>query len=423
MMFFYRLCWSMLALFIPLYLRVRLRKGKEDRERLHERYGLASAARPGGTLIWIHAASVGETQSVLPLIERMLRDMPWLFVLLTTGTRTSAQMVASKKISRLIHQYIPLDRRKYVARFLHHWHPDCALWVESEFWPEMLIQTHTARIPSLLINARISERSVRRWQRAPLLAKRLLAGFSTIVASSDEDAARLMLLGAPYISQVANLKYDAPALPCDASSLGYFTSGLGDRPSILIASTHKGEEELLIDALAPLYQSAPNVLTVIVPRHAERGEWLTAHFRNAGWQVAQRSGAESLAPTTQIYIADTMGELGLFFRACGVVVMGGSFIPQGGHNLLEPARLKCAIITGPFMHNFHEMTAHMLAHEALWQVASAAELAEACFHLLSDPAHAGAMGKKAWQLATKSQGAGELVLQVLKPILEKKSYA
>lgn len=392
------------------YLNKRAARGKEDPARLTERFGHASTTRPSGTLIWIHAASVGELQSVLALISRISDAYPSASVLITTGTVTSAQLLAERKLPRVIHQFVPVDSYFCVQRFLQHWQPDLALWVESEFWPELLHQTQTRGIPTMLINARMSEKSAQNWARMRSIIAPLLNGFTAVFPSTEADGERLKRLGTPNIIRTSNLKFDAPPLPANTAALSAFSASTDGRPMILAASTHDGEEQIIATVAMALRATWPDLLTVIVPRHATRGDAITAMLQQQTLHVAQRSKTEAITTATSYYVADTMGELGLFFRACDMVCMGGSLIPHGGHNLLEPARLNCAIITGPYMHNFADITERMQHAEALIVAENAAGLEAACRLLLGNPEKQLNLADKAWQFVQETQGAADAIM-------------
>lgn len=403
------------------YLNKRARRGKEDASRLAERFGHASMPRPSGTLIWIHAASVGELQSVLALITRISDAYPQAHMLITTGTVTSAQLLAARNLPRVIHQFVPMDSYFSVKRFLHHWQPDLALWVESEFWPELLHQTQLRGTPTMLINARMSEKSAARWARLQRVITPLVNGFSAVFPSTEKDAERLKRLGSPRIMTTGNLKFDAPPLPADTASLSAFSASTDGRPMILAASTHDGEETIIAHATTELRATYPDLLTVIVPRHATRGDGIVAMLNQHTPHVVQRSKAGVITSATQYYVADTMGELGLFFRACDIVCMGGSFTPHGGHNLLEPARLNCAIITGQHMHNFAEMAARMQQAGAILIAADAQALQAACKLLLGNPEKQLNLADKAWQFVQESQGAADAIMTTIAQQLRQKA--
>ncbi len=403
------------------YLNKRARRGKEEASRLPERFGHASSPRPTGTLIWIHAASVGELQSVLALVTRISDAYPNAHVLITTGTVTSAGLLAARKLPRVIHQFVPIDTYASVKRFLQHWQPDLALWVESEFWPELLHQTQARGTPTMLINARLSQKSSARWARLHSIITPLVNGFSAVFPSTEADGERLKHLGDPRIITTGNLKFDAPPLPADTAALSAFSASTDGRPMILAASTHEGEETMIAEAATALRAGHQNLLTVIVPRHATRGDSIVTMLKQHTPHVAQRSKADAITAATQYYVADTMGELGLFFRACDIVCMGGSFIAHGGHNLLEPARLNCAIITGQHMHNFAEMTARMQQAGAIIVAPDAPALEAACNLLLGNPEKQLNLADKAWQFVQESQGAADAIMTTIAQQLGQKA--
>ncbi|MEQ8936954.1 MAG: 3-deoxy-D-manno-octulosonic acid transferase, partial [Amphiplicatus sp.] len=369
---------------IRLYLAYRKTKGKEDPVRFSERLGHAGRDRPAGFLVWAHAASVGESLSLLPLIERLLGDRPDLNILVTTGTVTSATLMAERLPAGAFHQYMPVDCPPYVRRFLDHWRPDLVLWAESEFWPNMITALKDRAVPLVLINGRVSLRSFKGWQRHAKLIGHLLSAFSLCLGQTDGDAERLRILGARDARCLGNLKFAVPPLPCDERDLEALKQAVGARPRWLAASTHPGEEEIVARVHRNLRETFPDLLTVVVPRHPERGADIARTAENAGLTAARRSANEPLSAQTDIYIADTLGELGLFFRVCEVVFMGKSLVPLGGQNPLEPAKLDCAILQGPHTANFAEMTERLKAARAFREVAGENELPDAVRGLLND---------------------------------------
>jgi 3-deoxy-D-manno-octulosonic-acid transferase len=364
----------------------RIIKGKEDPTRLNERFGIASAPRPAGTtLIWFHAASVGETMSVLPVIQALAGRAQ---VLLTTGTLTSAKLAAERLPAFARHQFVPLDHPAWVDAFLTHWHPDAAVFVESEIWPGMLTQCDARGTPRLLINARISARSAAKWRWLPSLATRLLGGFRAIHAQSPGDAANLRALGVGTVLEWGNLKFFAPKLPVDPAALATLQAQIPG-PLWLAASTHPGEEVLLLQAHETLLAAYPNLITIIVPRHPERGAEVAA------LAAAPRRSQRQAPQPGKIYVADTLGELGLFFRAAPFAFIGNSLVGFGGHNVIEPALLGRPVITGPHNENFVEAAARMREAGALVEVQDAPSLAAAAKTWLDDPAAANAAGAAA----------------------------
>ncbi len=402
---------------IALYLAGRRRRGREDTGRFRERLGIPGRARPEGPLVWLHAASVGETLSVLPLIERLDRDRPDLGLLMTTGTVTSAHIAAGRLPERAIHQYVPVDRGSYVRRFLDHWRPDATLWIESEFWPNLLSATQARAVPLALVNGRVSDRSYARWQRWPGLIRTLLGGFALSLGQTERDAERLRKLGARNAKCVGNLKSAAPPLPADEAALADLRAALGSRPRWLAASTHAGEEEIAGEVHKGLAGRFPGLVTLVVPRHPYRGAAIAAALRGRGLGVAQRSADEAIGPETDVYVADTLGELGIFYRLAGVVFVGGSLVPHGGQNPLEPARLDSALLFGPHMMNFREMTEALLAAGAAQTVADGEALTDEAGRLIGDDEARRAAAEATERVAAHRAGALERVLAAIAPHL------
>ncbi len=380
----YRAVTMAAAPLIRRYLSGRAARGREDPARINERYGEASIARPDGQVIWIHGASVGEALSMLSLIERLVSENPTLNILMTTGTVTSAKLLAERAPAKVIHQYVPLDRIAWVRRFLDHWRPDAVLWVESEFWPNLLTSIGDRKIPAVLINARISERSFGQWRRARWIIRRLLGNFDLCLAQTDVDADRLRRLGAKQVKCLGNLKFSALPLPADEAALGKIREMIGDRPAWLAVSTHPGEEAIIAAAHNILRKSHPDAIAIIVPRHPARGADIAAELREAGLRVGLGSANESPTPGTDIYIADSMGELGLYFRLTRAAFIGGSLVPHGGQNLLEAAHLGCPVIHGPHMANFLAITEEMSAVDATVTVRDAEQIAHELARLIDD---------------------------------------
>ncbi len=369
---------------IALYLRGRRRRGKEDPERFAERQGRASRPRPEGPLIWIHTASVGELTSALPLMRCLLEQRAELTLLVTSGTVTSARLAADRLPPRAIHQFVPADRPDWVGRFLDHWRPDLALWVESELWPNLLGQSRARGIVTVLINARMSRRSFRRWQRLPGLIGPLLGGFALCLAQDQEQAERLRALGATKVEVSGSLKQAAEPLPAEAAELQRLRAATAGRPLWLAASTHDGEEAIAARVHGDLAAAHPGLLTIIVPRHPERGDELAAALTAGGLKLAQRSTGQRIEPATEIYLADTLGELGLFYRLSEIVFVGGSLTPRGCQNLLEAARLGAAVIHGPDVENFRVAAADLAAAGASTMVRDGGELGREVAALLID---------------------------------------
>ncbi len=401
---------------IRAYLNRRRQRGKEDALRFPERHGIAGRPRPAGPLVWLHGASVGESLSLLPLIER-LAARPGLSLLVTTGTVTSARLLAERLPAQAAHQYIPVDRPPWVKRFLDHWRPDLALWAESDFWPNMLDETGRRRIPLILVQGRVSPRSFRGWCRMPRFIRRVLSNFTLCLAQTEGDAQHLRRLGARDVRCLGNLKLSVPPLPCDEVEFARLAGLLHGRPVWLAASTHPGEEAIAADVHQRLAATHPRLLTVIAPRHPTRGDEVSALIRAAGLTVAQRSHGQAPAPDTAVFVADTLGEMGLLFRLAPIVFMGKSLTAEGGQNPFEPACLGATVLFGPRMSNFPDMVPALLASGGGEAVADAVELADAVARLLDDPALLNAR-RNAAQAWTKAEaGALDSVAAALDPFL------
>lgn len=413
----YRLATRALGPLLPLLLARRMRSGKEDTRRLGERLGIASIARPPGPLVWIHGASVGEALSVLTLIARLRRARADLNVLVTTGTVTSARLMEERLPEGALHQFAVLDHPDYTARFLDHWKPDLAVWIESEFWPNMIVAAHERGIPLALVNARITEKSFRGWRRFPALIADLLGRFSVVFAQDKASAARLAALGARGVIAPGNLKHDAEALGAHEADLAALRAAIGARPLWLAGNTHDGEEKIAADVHARLARQRPDLLTFIVPRHPARGAAIAAELRRRGFAVARRTEGEAIESATQIYLADTLGELGIFYRLAGIVFIGGTLSDTGGHNPFEPARLGAALIAGPVDYNFAEAYATFEEANALVRVADGAALADAVAMLLDDDATREARATAAERVASQSGGATARTAEALLALL------
>ena len=333
--------------------RQRLRRGKEDAVRISERRGVATIARPAGPLVWIHGASVGEVLAGAALVER-LRELN-VRILLTSGTVTSAAIIAQRFAADIIHQFVPYDSPRFVARFLDHWQPSIGLFIESDLWPNLILSAAERRIPLIVANGRMSPRSFRRWRAAPVSMNALLSHFEMCLAQSEGDAARFAALGSPHVFNTGNLKFDVPAPPADTIKLGQLLAATKGRPMIVAASTHPGEEEVVLDAHRRLVGGFQNLLTIIVPRHPRRGDSIANLVTANGLRPALRSRGAMPGAETDIYVADTLGEIGLFYRAAPIVFMGGSIAAIGGHNPIEAIKLGAATIHGPYVHNWTDI--------------------------------------------------------------------
>ena len=413
----YALAGRLATPWVARYLRRRVGRGKEDPARLGERWGHSTLSRPAGRLVWLHAASVGESPAVPPPIEEIRAAGPALAPLTASRTRTTA-LLGERLPAGVVHQYVPVDLPQAVGRFLEHWRPDLALFVESELWPTMLRALARRGTPLALVNARMSAGSFRGWRRVPGLAPGLLAGVRLVLAESPESAERFAALGAPQVVAPGNPKLAAPPLPVDEAELARIAALLGQRPRFAAASTHPGEEAILAEALARLRQRWPALLCVLAPRHPERGDAVAALLGARGLEVAQRSRGEAPAAATAVLLADTLGELGLVYRLADIAFVGGSLVPRGGQNLLEPARLGRALLAGPHLENFALPAQHLGEAGALRRVADAAGLAAAIADWLEQPGERAAAGQAAELAARTEAGVLQAVLGGLRPLLE-----
>ncbi|NVO17126.1 MAG: 3-deoxy-D-manno-octulosonic acid transferase [Rhodoplanes sp.] len=411
----YRFATTVATPFARYLLAHRLKRGKEHPERIAERRGEAGAARPRGPLVWVHGASVGELIAALPVVERLCAR--GLAVLVTTGTVTSSEVAARRLPAGALHQFVPLDAPSYVARFLDHWRPDLGLFVESDLWPNLIVGCATRHIPLILINGRLSERSYEKWRRAPATIEALLSRFDLCLVRSPEDAQRFGALGAPRIGVTGNLKLDVPALPVDPARFAELRRALGSRPLVVAASTHAGEEMVLIEAHRRLRIDFPRLITVIAPRHPDRGDEIAMMAKISGLEARRRSQGVLPNAATEIYVSDTLGELGLLYRLAPVVFMGGSLIPHGGQNPIEPIKLGAAVLHGPHVKNFADIYAALDHAGGAQPVADGDDLARRLALLLADQearARLAAAGERTVQILA---GAVERTMAALEPYL------
>ena len=409
----YRAAMSLLRPVAPLILKMRERSGKEDPRRRGERLGLAGVARPQGIVCWVHAASVGETNAVLPVIEALGNARPDLNFILTTGTVTSAGLAERRLGPNAVHQYVPLDAPEYAARFLEHWQPDLAVFTESEIWPSLILETSARKIPIALVNARLSHRSRRRWQRNKSMAMPLFSRFSVVLAQNERMALGFSVLGARNVSAVGNLKIDAPPPPIDLNELERLKTALDGRPVFAAASTHEGEEESIAVAHRALARHFEGLCTIIAPRHPERGTALAETLKNLGFTVAQRSLGTLPGPRTEIYIADTIGELGTLYALAPVAFIGGSLVDRGGQNPIEAVRHGAAVLTGPHWQNFRDAYRTLLRHDGAVEVKSSADIAAAVSRLLDSPEELQRMRAGATQALGTLSGALDKTVEAL----------
>ncbi len=379
---------TLIAILYPLvikrYINKRKENGKEDVKRFNERIGRPALKRPEGKLVWLHGASVGESVSMLPLIQKIIETYPDIHVMVTTGTVTSADVMNKRLPERAFHQFIPIDNPIFTTRFVKYWHPDVVLWFESEFWPAILSSIRRKNIPLILINGRISNKTFKRWQQFDFLSKELLSCFTLCLGQSEEDAYRLRVLGAKDAICLGNLKYAGLPLPIDEEKRNELLTQINNRPLWLASSTHNDEEVKVAKIHQRLLAKFPDLLLIIAPRHPNRGQEITDELHKLNIKTALRSANEKITTATNIYIADTIGEMGLWYDIANLVFIGGSLIPHGGQNFIEPSRVRDAVIVGPYMHNFTDAMNRAKKADAIMQINDTVELEELVSQLLEN---------------------------------------
>ncbi len=404
------------VLMTPVWLIVffiRFIKGKEDKKRFKERFGFAGRPCPEGDLIWMHGASVGECLSMLSLIKKLLEQNPNLHIMVTSGTVTSAEIMEKRLPERAFHHYLPLDVPTFTTRLIRHFKPKAVLWFESEFWPTTLHAFKKEKVPLILLNGRISDRSFQRWQKHPAVIRQMLSCFVATLGQSEEDRRRLEVLGSPETACVGNIKCAATPSPFDAAELALLLQDMGGRPAWLMASTHGPEEEMMTEAMVKLKQQFPTLLTLCAPRHPNRAEELKKMFIAHGFQVAQRSLKEKIQNNVDVYLSDTLGEMGLIYQLAPVVFVGGSLIPFGGQNMLEPMYWSRVVLVGEHTQNFRAFMKMGKEQNTVIEVKSVAELAERISYYLLHPAEQKQMGERAHEMAVSEMAVLDRVVSYL----------
>lgn len=413
-LFLYRVIFVLLTPFLVVWFWIRLLKGKENKSRFCERLGHPKKPRPQGKLIWMHGASVGECLSMMPLINKLLEMDSELNIMVTSGTVTSADLMAKRLPPRAFHQFIPIDSPWGARSFVRHFKADAVLWFESDFWPSLLTAIHKEGIPLVLLNGRISDKSFARWQKSKWFVKSLLKYFTLTLGQSPENTRRLQVLGSPATDCVGNIKYAAPPSPFDAAELEKIQKAIGNRPCWTGASTHHNEEEKMAFVHHELKKIWPNILTINVPRHPNRADDIEKMFIKNGLTVARRSRNEEITENTDVYLADTIGEMGLLYRLAPIVLVGGSLIPFGGQNMLEPMSLSKSVIIGPYAFNFKEIVQSGKEKQALLEVKDEKELLETIKDLLKNPEKQVSLNEKAHATATSEMAVLDRLYQCLK---------
>ena len=408
--------WGGVALYAVIgpYLALRAAKGKEDRARRRERYGFASVPRPAGPLVWFHAASVGETMALIPLIKEVRRR--GIAVVLTTGTVTSARVVQERLGSDIIHQYAPLDLKPAISRFLDYWHPDLAIMAESEIWPMTILELGRRHIPQVLVNGRISDRSFPRWKRRLSFADAIFENFALVIAQSETDAERFRTLGALPVLVSGNLKVDTDAPPADAAVLRGYLDQIGDRRTWAAISTFEGEEAAAGTVHRALKERT-GLLTIVVPRHPERSDAVADMLTASGLTVARRTKNDPLTPETDIFLGDTIGEMGLYLRMTEIAFVGRSLFAEGGQNPLEPAMLGCAILSGGNVQNFRESYQQLARNGSAKMVRDAEMLAKGVHYLLMNDEMRRQMIEAGQETVQDMRGALRATIKGLEPYI------
>ncbi len=413
----YRIAGRALSPVVPALLADRAAKGKEDPARLNERLGRPLRPRPPGPLVWLHGASVGECLSLLPVIDGLRARRPDLALLVTSGTLASAELLARRLPPDAVHQFVPVDTPAAAARFIGHWRPDLCVFVESDLWPNLLDAARRQGARTALLSARLSAGSLRGWGRAPAAALRVLGGFDLVMAQDAALSDALAALGA-RTDGLLNLKLAGSPLPVDETVRLEEAERLDGRPLLLAASTHPGEDEIVLDAYAPLAAGEDAPVLVLAPRHPVRGEAVAALARSQGLEVARRGAGEAVTARTQVLVADTLGELGLWFSLARMALVAGSLVPKvGGHNPLEPARLGCPMASGPHVENWQGIYEALAAVDGFVPVADAAALTAAWATALSDPAAMLALAERAARRAASGTEALDAALDRLEALL------
>ncbi|MDR1137111.1 MAG: 3-deoxy-D-manno-octulosonic acid transferase [Synergistaceae bacterium] len=402
-------------------LAIRAMRGHEsgDRRRRAERLGISGAPRPEGLIFWFNAVSVGESNSIMPIVDFVLKKYPLAHALITTTTVTGAENMAAKLAGRrAVHQFLPLDRRAYAERFFSYWEPVAGFFTDSDFWPNILLSASARRIPLILLNGRVSDRSYARWARHRGVSRRLMGAFVYALAKSADDAKKLSDMGIAKVDCVGNLKYAAPALRRDPDRLEEFSSRAGGRASWVASVTHPGEDEIILRAHKAVREKFPGALLIIAPRHPERGAKILELSRKTGFVSEVESSGARVTENTDVWIADILGGLGLYYAFSDIVFVGGSLLDTlDGHNPMEAARLETAVLSGPNVASFAETYDILKRDGAVIITEDEHELAREVVSLLSDPEKLAETRGRAFRSAEREAGVLERAAEKLGPLL------
>ena len=423
-LFFYRVLTFLLKPFVRFVLFLRRRKGLEtkDKKRMVERFGKTFVHRPkGAKVVWFNAASVGESNSIVPVIDRILSDYPNAFVVVTTSSLTAADNMAKKlKGKNAVHQFLPMDRRAYVDRFFDYWKPDLGFFVDSDFWPNLILSAREHNVPLILLNGRISDKSFAKWKKNISFARTLMHAFKFGFGKSEEDKRRLSVMGMEFVECVGNLKYGVPAMTCDKTELESLQKKIGRRPVFVVSSTHPGEEEICLSALLIIRKTFSNVLMILAPRHPVRGQEIYDMVEANGLHAALRSRGDDITSLVNVYIADTMGELGLFYTLSNISFVGGSLIPWGGHNPMEPARLHNVVLSGKNVMNFQETYDLLKAENAVVMLNNEKDFASKVKSFFENDDVAKEYMARAFYVAEREAAVLDRVMDKIKPELDER---
>ena len=424
MLRFYTLMWW---LALPLVLARLWWRGRQEpgyRQHWNERLGIyrRRAANDEPLTIWLHAVSVGETRASEPLVEALLKQYPHSRIVLTHMTptgRATGKSLFGKHGARLVQSYLPYDMPSLVRRFIRHFEPRICILMETEVWPNLIAECGRRKVPVMLANARLSERSLRKAQRFGQMMRNAAAGIPLVAAQTEADAERIRSLGAPKVDVTGSIKFDVVVPPAVLALGARLRQQIGIRPVLLCASTREGEEELILDAVRTAAMP-DGWLLLLVPRHPQRFDAVEAMVRERGLAVQRRSALEApgagVAAETQVLLGDSMGEMFAYYAACDVAFIGGSLQPLGGQNLIEPAALGKPVLVGQHTFNFAQATEDALAAGGAQRVASAEELMRSAAALLQDGTARAAMGANALAFASQHRGATARTIALLPPL-------
>lgn len=398
---------TLIILLFPLiygWLFYRLHQGKETHISFKEKLCKSLKPRPEGKLVWVHLASVGEFISAVPLIKELQKKNPNASFLITSITVNSAKVFEEYNLTNTIHQFLPIDSSYHLNKFFKHFKPDCGIFVDSEIWPN-LINTASKFCNLVLVNGRMSPKSYSKWVTFKSVAEYFLRQFKIIMPYSKMEVKKFQHLSPESnVKYLVNLKYLSPKLPYNPTELEDFKAYTQNRLVWVAASTHKGEEELIMTTHKILKKTLPNVLTIIIPRHPNRGNEIKDLITTNNLSCYLRSEGEVPDDSLEVYLANTLNELGLFYSLASISFVGGSLVSVGGHNILEPARLSSAIIVGNYTFNFHEIISEFKEEKALLEVSSARELATQLEYLFRNPADVEKLVSNATNIVNSQDG-------------------